>query len=185
MEPVWVTGSIKSMGEFPVARGSCSTASSKTAPYSLSPVGSHYWVSIGEARLFSLPSLALWWEKLGLWRIQRLRPEGGGIMLYTIQSLLRHCCGSPSLNWGGLAFSRLENFWRDKDASICQSLQMRMGGESERMCVQYVWRLCVKRAKLNYNLTFLSWGGVFAEGATHSACLCSWKQLRWSLSSDV
>lgn len=48
--------------------------------------------------------------------------EGGGIMLYTIQSLLHHCCGLPSLGWGGVAFSRLENFWRDKDRSICQSL---------------------------------------------------------------
>ena len=132
---------------------SCSTATSKTALYSLPPVGSHYWVSIGKARLFSLPSLALWWEKLSLRWIQRLCPGGGGIMLYTIQSLLHRCCGLPSLNWGGLAFSRLEKLLaRQRHLHLPESLDK--NGKRECMC-----RLCVhvcQRAKLNYNLTFLS-----------------------------
>lgn len=106
--------------------------------YSLSPVGSHYWVSVGEACLFSLPSLALWWEKLCLWWTQRLSPGGGGIMLYTIRSLLHRCCGSPSLNCRGTAFSRLENFWRDKDTPICQSLCVRMGRESVSVYVAWI-----------------------------------------------
>lgn len=164
-------------------RASCSEAGAeeppaaqplqKTAPYSLSPVGSHYWVSIGEVRLFSLPSLALGWEKLGLRWIQRLCPGGGGIMLYTIQSLLHRCCGLPSLKWGGVAFSRLENFWRYKRRF---HLPKSSNEKGKRESV-YVGRLCLweSRAKLQSDISFIR--PLFIERASHSACLCSSQHL--------
>lgn len=81
--------------------------------------------------------------------------EGGGIMLYTIQSLLYCCCGLPSLNWGGAPFFKVGKLLaRQRRLHLPKSLDENVKGE--RVCVC----LCVvcERAELNYNLTFLSSG---------------------------
>lgn len=146
------------------------------------PVGSDYWVSIGEAHLFSLPSLALWWEKLRLRWIQSL--------LSGRDNVVHNPVITTPLLWLALIKLRSACFFRDgkllarqRGLHLPQTLEE--NGEAGRQAAS-VWHLLASGANLQSNISLIRHGVQWKGNSFSGPCSPKQWQVRCiDMMSDV